>query len=237
MEPPGVTFLRPLWSLITKDWGLGLKEGEVDINYTKYINNFKCALTSNEESVEQAVAKGLTPGSSLKNRIKFFYGNLVASVNFTGANGQAEPHAMVLDTIVNDEFVFKNTYRRLDNYRGSGDSQYQVKVPVASHEAPEEFFFVHIKATQAANETIKRVEHKMYLAVTLTSMLRATCKLLIRQCHECGIINEERKKHCLKYAREMFHIDHRQSVMKIILPPSVLKDAVSRVSNCIELLY
>ena len=47
-------------------------------------------------------------------------------------------HAMVLDTISNGEFVFKNTY----------ENNKQVKIKVDSEEAPDEFFFVHIKYTK-----------------------------------------------------------------------------------------
>ena len=47
---------------------------------------------------------------------------------------------MVLDTMKTDEdgqleFVFKNTY----------EEKKQVKIKVDSEEAPDEFFFVHIK--------------------------------------------------------------------------------------------
>ena len=51
------------------------------------------------------------------------------------------PHAVVLDSIENGEFIFKNTYRHDDNH-------YQVKVPVAAPEAPDDFYFVHIKLKQ-----------------------------------------------------------------------------------------
>ena len=53
---------------------------------------------------------------------------------------------MVLDNIVDDEFVFKNTHR--DNV--------QVKVPVAATEAPMEFYFVHIKVKEDKIEQIKQ---------------------------------------------------------------------------------
>lgn len=49
---------------------------------------------------------------------------------------------MVLDSIENGEFVFKNTYRGDDN-------EYQVKVPVAAPEAPDEFYFVQINIKKA----------------------------------------------------------------------------------------
>ena len=53
---------------------------------------------------------------------------------------------MVLDSIVNREFVFKNTQR--DNV--------QVTVPVDASEAPNEFYFVHIKVKEDKIEEIKR---------------------------------------------------------------------------------
>ena len=56
---------------------------------------------------------------------------------------------MVLDSIVNDEFVFKNTYRGDNN-------DYQVKIPVAAREAPMEFYFVHIKVKEDKIEHIKQ---------------------------------------------------------------------------------
>lgn len=64
LEPRGVTFLRPVWEMITDDgWrGLGLNLDDVDIYYRKYINNFKRTPTEREESIEQAVDKKLTPG-------------------------------------------------------------------------------------------------------------------------------------------------------------------------------
>ena len=53
---------------------------------------------------------------------------------------------MALDSITNGEFIFKNTYR--------GDGE--VKVPVASQEAPDEFYFVHIKVKEDKIGDIKR---------------------------------------------------------------------------------
>ena len=41
---------------------LKLKKDEVDIYYKTYVNNFKRALSTNEESIEQAVNDRLTPG-------------------------------------------------------------------------------------------------------------------------------------------------------------------------------
>lgn len=55
---------------------------------------------------------------------------------------------MVLDSIENGEFVFKNTYRGDDN-------EYQVKVPVAAPEAPDEFYFVQINIKKAKLSLVK----------------------------------------------------------------------------------
>ena len=48
---------------------------------------------------------------------------------------EPSPHAMVLDTIINDNtFVFKNTY----------EDETKVKIQMDDKNAPKEFFFVHI---------------------------------------------------------------------------------------------
>ena len=52
-------------------------------------------------------------------------------------------HAMVLDTISNGEFVFKNTY----------ENDKQLKINVSAEEAPDEFFFVHIKLEPSSIKT------------------------------------------------------------------------------------
>ena len=44
---------------------------------------------------------------------------------------------MVLDTIENEAFVFKNTY----------EEKKQVRIPMDHEDAPDEFFFVHINYT------------------------------------------------------------------------------------------
>ena len=68
LEPRGISFLRPVWEMITDTWLLGLNESDVDVYYTKYINNFKGALQAGERSIEQAVNDRLTPG---EKKIKF----------------------------------------------------------------------------------------------------------------------------------------------------------------------
>ena len=44
---------------------------------------------------------------------------------------------MILDKIADDEFVFKNPFEYAKNK--------QIKMAVDAEEAPEEFFFVHIR--------------------------------------------------------------------------------------------
>ena len=66
LEPRGVYFLHPIWQLIERrTHGIGLERNDVNIYYTKYINNFKRALQANEESIVQAVDNRLTPGTDL----------------------------------------------------------------------------------------------------------------------------------------------------------------------------
>ena len=62
LEPRGISFLRPVWLMITGRWPLNLYESDVDVYYTKYINNFKRALQAGERSIEQAVNDRLAPG-------------------------------------------------------------------------------------------------------------------------------------------------------------------------------
>lgn len=127
---------------------------------------------------------------------------------------------MVLDSIVNGEFIFKTSSFFFDN---------KVKVPVASQAAPDEFYFVHIKLTQATIE-------KGCLAVSCALMLQNSCKVLIEQCHECGIITDERKSDCLKLIKnDEFQFAIRSRLIEIMLPRLILKDAVVRVS--IELKF
>ena len=58
--------------------------------------------------------------------------NLVGSATYNGG-----AHAMVLDIIKNNTFIFKNTYEK----------EKQVKIPMDHEDAPSEFFFVHINYT------------------------------------------------------------------------------------------
>ena len=52
-------------------------------------------------------------------------------------------HAMVLDTIHENKFIFKNTYAE----------NRQVKIPV--HKGPLEFYFVHMELNEEGNKELK----------------------------------------------------------------------------------
>lgn len=73
-------------------------------------------------------------------------------------------------------------------------------------------------------------------------MLRTSCKLLIEQCHQYGLVDEERKENCYEYiTREEVHVEVRNLTMMILLPRKLHMDddtqaafvraAVSRVSE------
>ena len=56
------------------------------------------------------------------------------------------PHAMVLDTIRDGKFIFKNTH--------SDNKKFEIEV---NHDdAPEEFFFVHIKLDLSRVDQIRQ---------------------------------------------------------------------------------
>ena len=67
------------------------------------------------------------------SEIKF---DLVGSATYKG-----QAHAMVLDTIDNETFVFKNTYEK----------DKQVKIAMNDKDAPNEFFFVHTNNKKKTN--------------------------------------------------------------------------------------
>ena len=52
---------------------------------------------------------------------------------------------MVLDTIENNSFVFKNTY----------ENDKQVRIPMDHEDAPDEFFFVHINYTPKTSSPLE----------------------------------------------------------------------------------
>ena len=63
--------------------------------------------------------------------VDWLKGYLVGSVQLEADDGSLSPHAMVLDTMRDGEFIFKNTY--------SVEKKFEIEV---DHEnAPDEFFF------------------------------------------------------------------------------------------------
>ena len=65
IQPRGIDFLRPIWNLITDRQYLYLSFNDVDVYYTKYINNHKHIVVNDEQSVDDAVQAGLTPGKMI----------------------------------------------------------------------------------------------------------------------------------------------------------------------------
>ena len=63
MLPRGIELLRPIWRLITDEDYLNFSFNDIEVCYTKYINNYKHAVANGEQSIDEAVQAGLTPGS------------------------------------------------------------------------------------------------------------------------------------------------------------------------------
>ena len=59
---------------------------------------------------------------------------------------------MVLDTIENNSFVFKNTY----------EDDKQVRIPMDHEDAPDEYFFVHINYTPVALSQLKNKFRQLF---------------------------------------------------------------------------
>ena len=62
MQPRGIEFLYPIWELVTKSYYLGLSFNDINVYYTKYVNNYKHAVANRERSIDEAIQAGLTPG-------------------------------------------------------------------------------------------------------------------------------------------------------------------------------
>ena len=62
MLPRGIELLRPIWKLITDKKYLGLSFKNINVYYTKYVNNYKHTVANGERSIDEAVQAGLTPG-------------------------------------------------------------------------------------------------------------------------------------------------------------------------------
>ena len=117
---------------------------------------------------------------------------------------------MVLDTIENnDTFVFKNTYEK----------KKQVKIPMDHEDAPDEFFFVHIKLTPSCKTRS-----------SIASMLQMSCIVFIRQCHQQGLIDDEKKQDLEQYImKQEVHSEIRKQ-MSMLEPKSSNKDSEDQVA-------
>ena len=64
MLPRGLEFLSPIRKLITLTPYMQLSFNDINVYYTKYVNNFKHPVVNGEESIEDAIQAGLTPGKN-----------------------------------------------------------------------------------------------------------------------------------------------------------------------------
>ena len=113
-------------------------------------------------------------------------------------------HDLVLDTMKNGKFFFKNTR----------EDKKPVEIPVDAKGAPNEFFFVHIKLTN--------------MAFACVSMLQFSCVVFIRQCLEQGLIDnkttneleqyimqEEIKPEIRKLLTTVLSLDLQETISKV----------------------
>ena len=119
---------------------------------------------------------------------------------------------MILDTISDGKFVFKNTYA--DNK--------QIKMAVDAEEAPEEFFFLHIKLTPSFF-----LKMRFACSASCVSMLQTSCIVFIQQCHEQGLINDEEKRRFKQYIQYQKVQSEIQNQMKALVT-RVLDDERNR---------
>ena len=75
MQSKGLDFLQPIWAMIYSDeWldddfclkGLNLSVSNVDVTYTRYVNNYKKDAQTNDKTIDEAVEAKLTPGKKEK---------------------------------------------------------------------------------------------------------------------------------------------------------------------------
>ena len=105
------------------------------------------------------------------------------------------------------KFFFKNTY----------EEKKQVKIAMDEKDAPDEFFFVHIKLAPGAPASIKTRS-------SVASMLQKSCTVFIRQCHGQGLINDDKKEKLEEYImNEEVHSEIRKQ-MSMLEPKSSNKD-------------
>ena len=208
MQSKGLDFLRPIWMLIYSDEdcgttkGLNLSENDVSVSYVRYVNNHKNTTKDekpNDQIIDDAIEAGLTPGKKFQIFVElkvYLVGSALVK------KGQ---HAMILDSITDGKFVFKNTYA--ENKR--------VKMDIDAEEAPEEFFFLHINLTVFSLKT----------RFSCASMLRTSCILFIRQCYQQGLIDDEKRKQLEKYMmEEKVHVEIRNLMMMTLVPKPLHED-------------
>ena len=120
---------------------------------------------------------------------------------------------MILDIMVDKQFVFKNTH---------GENK-QIKIDVDAEEAPEEFFFLHINCS-----------HSLTTSITCASMLQTSCIFFIRQCHKKGLINDTKKETLAKYVRDEDCHDAIHKQMKTLVTKSSNVDDGDQAANLRE---
>ena len=171
MQSKGLDFLRPIWAMIYSDKeiikrenyferrdydsefvdselpGLNLSDNHVKVTYTRYVNNYKKNSKPNDKTIDDAMKDRLTPGCKFKALQHSEKYNLVGSARYKGSD-----HAMVLDKIHDGKFVFKNTY----------EENKQVQMPLGHEDAPEEFFFVHIKYAPPVKSRLEKTLRKLF---------------------------------------------------------------------------
>ena len=74
MQSRGLDFLQPIWKMIysieglENKWdsnkGLNLSESDVEVTYTRYVNNYKKDTQTNDRTIDEAVEAELTPGKN-----------------------------------------------------------------------------------------------------------------------------------------------------------------------------
>ena len=104
----------------------------------------------------------------------------------------------------NGKLFFKNTH----------EENKQIEMAVDAKEAPDEFFFVHIKFKTEA--------------FTYVSMLQTSCVIFIRQCHKQGLITNLKKEMLEKYIMQVGVNKELRSLLGTLLL-SNLQETISRV--------
>ena len=98
---------------------------------------------------------------------------------------------------------------------------------VDAEEAPEEFFFLQIKFTPSSS---------LKISLSCASMLRMSYIVFIRQCHQYGHINDEKKKFLEEYIMKdsVYQDIHEQ--MKTLITKSSDKDSDDQAAYLREIV-